>query len=610
MINDREKIIIELEAEVRQLKEENYALKQTEKKYREIFSDSLAAIYTFNEKMEFADSNRAGTELLGYSKDELLKLEIRDVHIDSKTITKTYKKIFDGYSLVNNEQKFRRKDGTTVTVLNNSLPLFNGKGEVTGAQSFLFDISELKTAIEDLEKAKLKSEESEQKYRSLFNSTGDAIAIHDMEGNFLEVNREFCDRLGYEEKEILNTPILRVDSPKFAKKIPMRFKELLANGQARFETEHICKNGRTIPAEVQAKVIEFEKKQAILSVVRDITERKRVELEREVLESSLQRAKKMEAIGLMAGGVAHDLNNILSGIVGYPEILLMQLPEDSKMRKPIQIIHESGKRAAAVVADMLTVARGVVAVKESINLNALIDEYLESPEALKIKSLHSDVSIETLFEQELFNIVCSPIHVRKCIMNLVTNAAEAIVGDGIITISTQSRYVEKPIKYNHSIEKGDWVVITVSDSGPGIPEKNLDQIFEPFYTKKIMGKSGTGLGLSVVWNTVNDHGGGIVVTSSDKGTNFELYFPADRTLKKAEIEQTDKEQYYGKGEEILFVDDELLQQDIASKMLSLFGYRVHTVSSGEEAIEFMRKQRADLVILDMIMDPGINGKRL
>ncbi|GAI04458.1 unnamed protein product, partial [marine sediment metagenome] len=298
----------------------------------------------------------------------------------------------------------------------------------------------------------------------------------------------------------------------------------------------------------------------------DITERKKIEESLRESEERLARSRKMESMGLLAGGVAHDLNNILSGIVSYPELLLLDLPEDSPFRKPIETIQESGHRAAAIVQDLLTVARGVATTKDPINLNDLVRDYLLSAEFKKLEQFHPTVTVKTSLNTDLLNISGSLVHIRKVVMNLVSNASESIEGSGNVMITTMNRYVDRPIKGYDDISIGEYVVLAVSDDGSGISSVDLERIFEPFYTKKVMGRSGTGLGLAVVWNVIQDHKGYIDVTSDENGTTFELYFPITRdevSDKDLSIPITD---YKGDGETILVVDDVESQRDISCKM--------------------------------------------
>ncbi len=340
----------------------------------------------------------------------------------------------------------------------------------------------------------------------------------------------------------------------------------------------------------------------------EIIERKRAEEERRRLETKLQHAKKMEAIGTLAGGVAHDLNNVLSGIVSYPELLLMDLPMDSPMRKTIATIQESGQKAAAIVQDLLTLARRGVTLTKVVNLNDIIEEYLKSPEHTKLKALHYNVQLESNLEKGLLNVLGSPVHLSKTIMNLVSNAAEAMPDGGTITLTTENRYIDSPVKGYDDVEEGDYVVLSVTDKGIGISPKDMERIFEPFYTKKTMGRSGTGLGMAVIWGTVKDHKAYIDIGSSvGEGTTFKLYFPVIREeLAKDEV-RLSIEQYMGKSESILIVDDVREQREIASRMLRKLGYSAISVSSGEEAFKYMKENYVDLLLLDMIMDPGIDG---
>ncbi len=339
-----------------------------------------------------------------------------------------------------------------------------------------------------------------------------------------------------------------------------------------------------------------------------LQERKRAQEERAKLEAQLQRAQKMEAIGTLAGGVAHDLNNILAGLVSYPELILMDLPEDSPLRKPILTIQKSGEKAATIVEDLLTLARRGVAVTEVVNLNSIIAEYLISPEYEKLGDFHPNAQVESNLEEGLLNILGSPVHLSKSVMNLVSNAAEAMPIGGKISISTENQYIDRPvIGYDH-VKEGDYVVLRVSDTGVGISKKDRERIFEPFYTKKVMGRSGTGLGMTVVWGTLKDHNGYIDIQSTKgKGTTFTLYFPVTRKELPKDKSLLAIEDYMAKGESILVVDDVKEQREIASTMLKRLGYSVTSVSSGEEAVDYLKDNSADLLILDMIMDPGIDG---
>ena len=343
-------------------------------------------------------------------------------------------------------------------------------------------------------------------------------------------------------------------------------------------------------------------------LLNQIEQRIIIEKQRIKLETQLQRAQKMEAIGTLAGGVAHDLNNILSGLVSYPELLLLELPKDSPLRKPIQTIKKSGENAARIVNDLLTLARRGVAVTEVVNLNNIISDYFKSPEFDKLKYDYPEVQIETHLEKNLLNNIGSPIHLTKTVMNLVSNAAEAMPEGGKIEITTKNSYIDKPVRGYDTIDEGDYVVFSIADTGVGISADDLNRIFEPFYTKKVMGHSGTGLGMAVVWGTIKDHKGYIDVSSiENEGSTFTIYLPVTRQEMPGGVAQFSIDKFRGKGESILVVDDIDDQREIASGILKMLGYKVFSVSDGDEAIRFLEKTSVDLLVLDMIMDPGIDG---
>ncbi|TFG43903.1 MAG: hybrid sensor histidine kinase/response regulator, partial [Syntrophobacterales bacterium] len=456
--------------------------------------------------------------------------------------------------------------------------------------------------------------ESEQKYRVLVETANSAIMRVNGEGRITYVN-DFAQRLlGYGESELLGAEagrfILPADGsgagslPEF---ISSMNRDPLRPVVGESETE--LRSGKRVWIAWAYRPIYDERGlfQEMLCIGNDITELKHAEQARKELQLQLQRAQKMEAIGTLAGGVAHDLNNILSGIVCYPELLLMDITEDSPLRKPILTIKKSGERAAAIVQDLLTLARRGVETTAVVDVNLIVTDYLASLEFSKLKLDHPNVATEIHLDDQLLNIVGSPVHLSKTIMNLVVNAAEAMVDGGTIVIRTENRYLDRlTIGYNELV-RGDFVILVVSDTGIGIPAEDLERIFEPFYTKKAMGRSGTGLGMAVVWGTVKDHRGHIDIKSRvGKGTEVTLYFPATRQSPRRN-EHLSLGDFKGKGEAVLVVDDIKEQREIADEILGKLGYSVATAASGEEALEHLRRQPADLVVLDMIMEPGIDG---
>lgn len=468
---------------------------------------------------------------------------------------------------------------------------------------------ELQREINDRKAKEERLRISEQRYRTLFDSNGDAVSIVGADGHFLEVNQEFCSRLGWSHAELLQMTAVDVCNPSFIEPFSAYLSDLFEKRKESvvLEAEYLSREGESIPVELRGKVIHFDNKNAVLTIGRDIRDRKQVEEAKRKLEEQLHRSQKMEAIGLMAGGVAHDLNNILSGVIAYPDILLHQLPQNHPMRDSLIVIKESGARAAAVVADLLTVARGVAHQRETANLNILIDEYLSSPEQQMLALKYPQIQCNSGLALDLKSIECSVIHIKKSLMNLVINAMEAIQGAGVVTVSTWNKDVDGELARTLHLVPGQFVVVAVRDTGTGINEVDRQQIFEPFYTKKKMGRSGTGLGLAVVWNTMQDHKGVVTIESDSNGSMFSLYFPVSREQPVEITKSLAIEPPRGRGESLLVVDDDALQRDIAVKMLTMLGYSPKAVASGEEAVAYMQYGVADLIVLDMLMEPGMNG---
>lgn len=340
----------------------------------------------------------------------------------------------------------------------------------------------------------------------------------------------------------------------------------------------------------------------------EIAERLRSEKLRHEMTIKLQRSEKMEFLGTLAGGVAHDLNNVLAGVTGYSEILLLKKQNREQVMKYLESIRESGKKAAAIVQDFLTLARRGVIVREAVNLNDIVFQYLNSPEHERLKQFHPTMETELRLADSLMNVIGSPVHISKTIMNLVSNAAEAMTDGGRLIISTGNLILNRPISGFEEIEPGEYVTISVEDMGMGISPEDMKKIFEPFYTKKVMGRSGTGLGMSVVWWTIKDHQGYVDIQSAEgKGTLVTIYLPATRQQTLPKDVPLPMDDYFGQGESVLVVDDIKEQRELARTIFYELGYMVETVSSGEKAIAYLEEKKTDIVFLDMIMDPGMDG---
>ena len=347
--------------------------------------------------------------------------------------------------------------------------------------------------------------------------------------------------------------------------------------------------------------------------------------QRQRLEDALQHVRKMEALAQLAGGVAHDLNNILSGIVSFPDLLLAQMNSDDPQRAALKTIRDSGVRAASVVQDLLSVTRPIPRATTAVCINSIVHGFLESPEGLSLTLDNPDVQIELALDPELPDIDAAPVDLTKVLINLVINAIDAIEAldekpaKGVLSICTRVEHrdeVSRPL-----LKRNDYVVLKVADTGIGMDHEEQQRIFEPYYSSKKLGRSGTGLGLTAVWNVVDLLKGRVFVDSSPEGTVFELFFPA------AEHQQQPQQQQQsmlsseslpglahegellntGDGQRVLVVDDEETQRVLISAMLATLGYQSIRVSSGKEAVDLFGSEAFDLIVVDMVMPPGMNG---
>ena len=478
--------------------------------------------------------------------------------------------------------------------------------------------TELQTLVANLEqevalrtKTETEARQVGARLNTLVEAIPDVIYFKDAQGRNLVVNRAFerlVDRnkpgiLGKTDGELLPSQLAEIcarsDRQVLETKAPVRYEEVVRTPTG--EIVHFDTFKAPLLDE-QRNVV------GLVGVNRDVTDIKNAEKERERLGQQLLQAQKMEALGALAGGVAHDLNNILSGLVSYPELLIYDLPPDSPMRGPLKTIQTSGERAAGIVQDLLTMARRGATDKQVLNMNGVIKEYLDSPAHRKRALERKEIRMELNLASDLMDINGAPSDLSKTVMNLVINAFEANEGAGTVTLSTSNEYIDAHKAGLTDVPEGEYVRLRVRDTGVGMDAEHLPRIFEPFYSKKKLGSSGSGLGLAVVWGTVQDHGGFIDVQSTrGRGSTFDIYFPVTRQQAQLVEDRVSIETYMGRGETILVVDDIAMQRELASTMLGKLGYLVHTVNSGEAAVKRMEHDAFDLIVLDMIMGDGMDG---
>jgi len=435
------------------------------------------------------------------------------------------------------------------------------------------------------------------------------VALNNISEGYLEIfeekiiyaNPAALSIIGRSEAKILNTCFVDL----FDTTIFDELNNLLIRAKSlddKVESEQpLAINGKL----VLVKIIPVSEREfhSTLVILSDVSRQK-------YLEAQLRNTQKMEAISTLAGGVAHDLNNILSGVVSYPDSLISQLPPDNELIRPLQIIKASGEKAAIIVQDLLTLSQRNCVQRERVELNHVISDYFNSAEYKQLVRTHPDVDISINLEADLEPLLGVPIHLYKLVMNLVSNAYEAISGRGTVTVRTEHGCPDDASKnIHHGGAADDYIALQISDSGIGLSDQERDRIFEPFYSKKKMGRSGTGLGMAVVWGVVSSHEACIDVKSSvGQGTKITVCFPACGELTpKTPSKDIDDVCLSLDRKKVLVVDDADEQREIATNILESLGFEVATASGGEQAVELLQQEQIDLVLLDMIMEPGLDG---
>ncbi|MBP7460929.1 MAG: CHASE domain-containing protein [Candidatus Delongbacteria bacterium] len=580
-------------------------LKNAELRFRAVFDQTLQFIVLLDLQGYILAINRSSTDFIGLDESSLIGRRFCETPFWSHSPEMQFR--FKEAMIEVMKDRLIRFETThfsadhQLNCFDFSLkPFKNSQGAILFLIGESRDISQIKSVQSALA-------ESEQTARALLNASRDAILMLDSEGRVLRANEQAMVRFS----QFDSFPLIgsRLDD------WPVKD----GYSQWRSSLDEAVNTGGAVFYEIQYRDRWLENtiypifdssgqvmKLALYS--RDITARKLEMEEKRILEEKLIRSEKMEALGRLAGGVAHDLNNLLTGIVSYPDMILLKVPASHPFADPLRMIKQAGERAAAIIQDLLTLSRRGVIKKEVTNLNKVVENYIRSPEFQNLQKRNPDMRLETANSPDLFNVLCSGYNLFKLIMNLVGNAAESMPQGGLIMLTTRNCYLDQTIMGYDTIPEGEYVMLGVKDQGSGIAPEDMKKIFEPFYTKKVMGRSsGTGLGMSVIWGIIKDHQGFIDIQSQlGQGTLMQVYFPICRQPEKTNTPVAN-DQYRGNRETILVVDDSQEQRLITGNILKELNYRVAIAGSGEEAVAYLVNHSVELVILDMIMEPGMDG---
>ncbi|MBW2112935.1 MAG: PAS domain S-box protein [Deltaproteobacteria bacterium] len=593
--------------DISERKQAEEALRESEERYRAIFDRSLDCVYLHDFEGNFLDANEPALNLLGYDREDIPSLTFSSLLTEDQ-LSLAFQVLMElketGQQRKLGEFRVKRKDGQIVYMEAKASVIYRDKRPFA-VLGIARDITERKQAEEKLRK-------SEARLRTVFEASPLGIGLLRKNREIVWPNRTLCRMVGYSSEELhgKNARIFYESDEEFE-----RVGEVISSlgpekRTADIETRWIRKDGSTFECRIRYALLDPESKDSVvLAMAEDITEERKAEKEKEKLRAQLSQAQKMEAIGTLAGGVAHDFNNILTSIIGHAELALMGMNKNTSHYGHIEEIRVAGHRAAALTRQLLAFSRKELIQPKILNVN----HTLVNLEKMLRRLIGEDIELVTAYAPNLWQVKADPGQIEQIIMNLAVNARDAMPKGGKLTIETANVDLNEAYFQEQGVEseEGPYVMLAVTDNGIGMDKETQDRIFEPFFTTKEMGR-GTGLGLSTVYGIVKQNKGHIWVYSEEgKGTTFKVYLPrADAEPKEKEEEKSPEHSLAG-SETILVAEDDEALRKMAERMLEGYGYKVITAENGKEAMKIAESHDAPihLLVTDVVM-PGVSGRDL
>ncbi len=590
---------------VEERREAEKALSRERDKLRKYLEVAGVMVIVLNRRGQVELINRKGCEVLGYREDEIIgkdwfsefipermKSEVRLVFTMLVSESSDAAEA-EGYY----ENPVVTRGGGERTVLwHNSV--LKEDGRVIGILSSGEDITERKLTEKALK-------ESEARYRLVHNTAFDGIIIANSQDRIIDCNDSAAKIFGYARGEIIGMPVSTIVPEKYREAHRKGLKRFLETGESKVqgqivEYEGVKKSGEIFPIELALNNFTLGGVIHFTAMIRDITERKKTERERELIQARLSQSQKMEAIGRFAGGIAHDFNNILTAIRGNAELAIEEMGKDDPLYPKVDGIITSVMLASKLTRQLLLFSRGQPFELVPLDINKVISDLL----LMISRLIGEEITISTELAPDAWTIEADEGNVEQVIMNLAVNAKDAMPAGGKLTIKTENLVIdEKRAESIPGARPGETVRLTVADTGVGMSRELVTRIFEPFFTTKEAGK-GTGFGLAVVYSIVKQHNGWISVESAPgKGTTFRIYFPVMSRKREAAARHKEERGAQGSGEKILLVEDDPKVRDFTRTALSGHGYKVSAASNAAEALELFEKEKEEIrmVLSDVIL---------
>jgi len=591
----------ELVREVEERERAEAALRKNEERVRKYFELPLIGFAMLSKDGHWIEVNGKLCSILGYSREELLGLRWQDVTVpeDRHRQMAVYHEILegacDGYTI---QKRYIRRDGSLINVETSAMCVRDVAGQVDYFVAVIEDITERKRA-----------EDALQFTQFAVDHAAEGMFWIRRDGRFYRVNDAGCRMFGYPREDVLQMSVADVLPLYSRERWETVWQSLRETDTVVRESMARSRDGREFPIEAIINRLAFKGEEFVFVFTRDISERKQAEKERAELAEQLRQAQKMESIGRLAGGVAHDFNNFLSPIIGYADLVLGQMAPREKYYDEVKQILDAAERCSTLTRQLLVFSRKQVLHVRTLDMNEVIRGF----EKMLRRLIGEDVELVTRLEDDLLPVKADPSQLEQVLMNLAVNSRDAMPQGGQLTIETAMVELDALFARTHrGVEPGTYVMFSVSDTGVGMPPEVMERIFEPFFTTKERGK-GTGLGLATIYGIVQQHGGSIWVYSEPGcGTVFKIYLPA--FVGEAEQEQVSEPVPYltaGGTETLLIVEDEEAVRKLVGDVLVAYGYTIHLAASPAEAMALAadRNLHIDLLLTDVIL-PQMNGKDL